>query len=503
MNLYTSLLINFNINKKLIYNNKVYSYLHFINVIENISKKLNKIHNLKKILVITENPFFFLFLLYVAAKLGYTLITLNKSLSENQILIQINYSKPDCIIYSKNLLRVNKQNLKSVVLDDEKLFNNKEIEKKNIKKISKVLINNQKKYLKRDYIVTFSSGTTFKPKPILFTQKIKLDRYKHIKKLYSFTKKDNTLSFSPLDHSLGQRLFFLSTLSGSNFVYFDSFNLSQIKNNIKKYDVTFSILPSNYLQMLRDPLIKKRINIKKIVSAASTLDLSDKEILKKNNIKFHEMYGASEVGTVTSLSFQDEKKNLNSVGKIINGAKVKILSDDKKLLTETEKPGEIVCKTELKFKNYYKNKKLTNRSFFKGYFLTGDIGYIKKEYLYFLARKKDVIITSGLNIYPSDIERELNKHKNIKECSVIGLKDLFFGEAVFAICVLKKNSKNAEYKLNKFLLKTISYKQLPLGYSFIKNLPKSVFGKILKKELKEIYDNKKLDLSKKIRLSLN
>ena len=74
---------------------------------------------------------------------------------------------------------------------------------------------------------------------------------------------------------------------------------------------------------------------------------------------------------------------------------------------------------------------------------------------------------------------------------------------VFAVCVLKKNSKNAEFNLNKFLLKTISYKQLPLGYSFIKSLPKSVFGKILKKELKEIYDNQKLDLSKKIRLFLN
>ena len=86
---------------------------------------------------------------------------------------------------------------------------------------------------------------------------------------------------------------------------------------------------------------------------------------------------------------------------------------------------------------------------------------------------------------------------------MVGLKDNFFGEIAFAICVLKKNEKNFEIKIRNYLQKRLANFQQPLGYSFIKELPKNSLGKILKKDLKEIYDKKKLDLSKNIRLLLN
>ena len=168
------------------------------------------------------------------------------------------------------------------------------------------------------------------------------------------------------------------------------------------------------------------------------------------------------------------------------------------------KIGEIGCKTKLQFKGYFKNKKLTKKSQKNGFFLTGDLGYIDKDnYLYFISRKKDVIISSGLNIYPVDIEKEINEHKNIKESAVVGLKDKFFGEAVFAVCILKKNEKNFEVKIRKYLQKKLANFQQPLGYSFVKELPKNSLGKIVKKDLKEIYDKKNLDLSKTIRLLLS
>jgi len=503
MNLYLFLLKNYDKKKKLIYNDKEYTYLYFINLIEHASKYLCKLNKLKKILIITDNPFYISVLYFVAARCGYTLITLNKSLSKKQVLEQVNYSKPDCIIFSKKLLKINKNTSKSIVLDEEKIFNKSEIKIDNFYNIKKNLdIKYKNNFLKKDYIVTFSSGTTFKPKPILFTQEIKLKRYYHIKNLYNVTKKDNTLSFSPLDHSLGQRLFFLATLSGSNFLYFDNYNFLNLRKKIKKYNITFTILPSNYLHMLKDHLITKKINIKKIVSAASSLDSRDKEILKENNIRFYEMYGASEIGTVSSLSFKSSKKYINSVGKVLKNIKIKILSEKKKFVKE-KIPGQILCKTPLKFKEYFNNKFLTKSNYFKGYFMTGDIGYLKRDHLYFLSRKKDVIISSGINIYPSDIERELNRHPNIKESAVIGLKDIFFGEVVFAVCIVHKKKNDMQLNLNNYLLKKISTKQIPLGYSFVKKLPKSIFGKVLKKQLKNEYDEKKLDLSKKIRLILN
>ena len=134
----------------------------------------------------------------VASKLGSTLITINENSSSNQINSQLKLTRPELII-----------------CDDEKKLKNlkygkKKIQKKEINKFKKNLnLKNKKKInLNYNYIITFSSGTTSDPKAVVFSQQIKYLRFKHIKKLYRLNKKDNIFSVSPLDHSLGQRLFF-------------------------------------------------------------------------------------------------------------------------------------------------------------------------------------------------------------------------------------------------------------------------------------------------------
>jgi acyl-CoA synthetase (AMP-forming)/AMP-acid ligase II len=253
---------------------------------------------------------------------------------------------------------------------------------------------------------------------------------------------------------------------------------------------------------MKEELLKKRIKIKKIVSAASTLSLKDKLDFKKKRIKLYEMYGAAEIGTITNLPTFNSKKE-NSVGKILQNCDVKILDENLKIL-KNKKIGEIACKTNLKLKNYYKSKNLTKKSFIKNYFLTGDLGYKDNEnFLYFVSRKKDVIISSGENIYPSDIEKEVIKFKNISECCAIGIPDKYFGEALFLVCVIKKKDKKIEIKLRNFLRNRLANFQQPLGYDFVSSLPKNRLGKIVKKEVKKIYIQKKLDLSRQIRKILN
>jgi acyl-CoA synthetase (AMP-forming)/AMP-acid ligase II len=166
--------------------------------------------------------------------------------------------------------------------------------------------------------------------------------------------------------------------------------------------------------------------------------------------------------------------------------------------------GEIICKTPLKFKGYYRSDNLTKKSLVNGYFKTGDLGKMdKNNYLYFVSRKQDVIISSGKNIYPIDIERELLKLSYLKESAIIGIKDKFFGEIVFAVCVLKKKINNAEEKIRKYLSKRIGGFQQPLGYVFIKQLPRNNLGKIQKNKLREIYNKKKIDLTRNLRRILN
>ena len=253
---------------------------------------------------------------------------------------------------------------------------------------------------------------------------------------------------------------------------------------------------------MKDELFKKKIEIKKIVSASSTLSLKDKLDFKKNKIRLYEMYGAAEIGTITNLSTFNSKKE-GSVGKILKNCDVKILDKNFNFL-ENNKVGEIACKTNLRLKNYYISKSLTKKSFIKNYFLTGDLGYKdNKNFLYFVSRKKDVIISSGENIYPSDIEKEVLKFKNISECCAIGIPDRYFGEALFLVCVTSKQDKNIETKLRNFLRTRLANFQQPLGYDFVPLLPKNRLGKVIKQDVKKIYIKKKLDLSKQIRKILN
>jgi acyl-coenzyme A synthetase/AMP-(fatty) acid ligase len=498
MNLYSIFLKNLQIEKKIITENREYSYGQIFNFIENTSSIIEKYKQNTRIFLVSNNFFSYLILFYVCSKLGKTLIPVNSTLSKNQILSICEFVKPNIVVFS-NEYSFFKRHIKS-----DKLILDNNFYQETDKKLTNIIneIKLSKKYINNDYIVTFSSGTTSLPKPILYTQKIKYNRYLHIKNLYKIKQEDNILLTSPVDHSLGQRILFLSTLTGCNLIYLKKYNKKLFKKFIRNEKISFSILSSNYVNLMKNELLKKKIKIKKIVSAASTLSLKDKLDFKKKKINLYEMYGAAEIGTITNLSIDNVKK-ANSVGRILQNCKVKIFDKNSKILKHNQ-IGEIACKTNLILKEYYKSKNLTKKSFVQNYFLTGDFGYKDSDnFLYFVSRKKDVIISSGENIYPLDIEKEVLRYNNISECCAIGIPDKYFGEAVFLVCVTKKKDKEIEKKLRNFLRTRLANFQQPLGYDFVTELPKNRMGKIVKREVKKIYLKKKLDLSKQIRKFLN
>ena len=498
MNLYSIFLKNLQIEKKIITENREYSYGQIFNFIENTSSIIEKYKQNTRIFLVSNNFFSYLILFYVCSKLGKTLIPVNSTLSKNQILSICEFVKPNIVVFS-NEYSFFKRHIKS-----DKLILDNNFYQETDKKLTNIIneIKLSKKYINNDYIVTFSSGTTSLPKPILYTQKIKYNRYLHIKNLYKIKQEDNILLTSPVDHSLGQRILFLSTLTGCNLIYLKKYNKKLFKKFIRNEKISFSILSSNYVNLMKNELLKKKIKIKKIVSAASTLSLKDKLDFKKKKINLYEMYGAAEIGTITNLSIDNVKK-ANSVGRILQNCKVKIFDKNSKILKHNQ-IGEIACKTNLILKEYYKSKNLTKKSFVQNYFLTGDFGYKDSDnFLYFVSRKKDVIISSGENIYPFDIEKEVLRYNNISECCAIGIPDKYFGEAVFLVCVTKKKDKEIEKRLRNFLRTRLANFQQPLGYDFVTELPKNRMGKIVKREVKKIYLKKKLDLSKQIRKFLN
>jgi acyl-CoA synthetase (AMP-forming)/AMP-acid ligase II len=493
MNLYSLFLKSFNKNKKIVFNNEEVSYSLFKEYINAFASHLED-KNIKKVAILSSNPKLLAVALFACAKEGKIIITLNKNLLFKQINLQLKLTKPDLII-------VDKINAIKKIKYYKKFINQNDV----LKTKKKMIIKNKKpkNFLKKDFIITLSSGTTSEPKPIIYDQKTKYLRFLQMRSIYKIKSGDDIFSVSPLDHSLGQRLLFLALLNGSNFIFLNKYDLKIIKKYSSKFKLKFSSLSSNYLILLKKNLINKSVIIKKIVSAASTLPDYDKKILIENKVNLYEMYGAAEIGTVTNINFNKNRNLVGSVGKILKNIDIKIVNEKNQFLNRGM-TGEIVCKTPLRFKGYYNNKKLTKKSFIGKYFKTGDIGKLdNRNNLYFLSRKQDVIISGGKNIYPIDVEKELLKLKYIKEAAVIGLKDKFFGEIVFAVCVARSTQLNIENKIKKDLSIKLSTFQMPLGFAFEKRLPKNNLGKIKKYLLRKKYNEKKFDFTKNLRRILN
>jgi len=162
--------------------------------------------------------------------------------------------------------------------------------------------------------------------------------------------------------------------------------------------------------------------------------------------------------------------------------------------------GKIVVKSPL-VAGYYKLDKVTKNSFIDDYFITGDLGYIDKDgYLYFVDREKDIIITGGVNIYPSDIEWHINNIKHVETCVVVGIKDLYLGEAIVAVVVSKEKDRSMlEENIRSSLRKNLSSNQQPIKYFFRDTVPFNHSGKVDRKSIQIEIDLLGLDLTKRLR----
>jgi long-chain acyl-CoA synthetase len=149
--------------------------------------------------------------------------------------------------------------------------------------------------------------------------------------------------------------------------------------------------------------------------------------------------------------------------------------------------GEIICQSPLATHGYYKNPEATNASFRNGWFYTGDLGYFDEEgFLYVAGRKKDMVKSGGISIYPLEIESVIYGHPAILEAAVIGVPDVQWGEAVKAVVVLKPDAALGGDELIAFCKERLSAYKVPKSVDFRDSLPHTEVGKVNKVKLKEL-----------------
>ena len=467
----------------LIIDNFNFSYLEFYNLVNKTITIFvkNKITKDSTVLIVEDNTLAHILTLFALSYINATAVPANTQHSTESLFNLIKLTEVNSFIGNSKLCNFfNKKYKFNSVLSTNK--SNKfpfffEKVNKNYK------ICNKKINLNNNFLITASSGSTANPKPIVFSQKTKILRFKLMSKLYKIDSSDRIIITCPIDHSLGMRILFLSFLSGGTCVVMNKFTVSQYINLIKNYHITFSILVANQIhELISDKKNFKKFYLKKgLVSASSKLFPDAKQKLLDKKIKLYEMYGATEIGTVTSIRIDNNKKNLKSVGKSYDKQiKIKILGKDNKFLNKFE-IGEIVAKTPGKFKYYFKSSKLNKDSFFRGFFKTGDIGYLDKEKnLYFLSRKKNVIRRSGISIFPEDIEGILLSDKNIKEVAIIGKEKKI--KTLIYLFVKKEKNINKNY-IKNICLKKLSTFQIPNHIILVNRFSKLGLGKINKRQL--------------------
>jgi long-chain acyl-CoA synthetase len=199
-----------------------------------------------------------------------------------------------------------------------------------------------------------------------------------------------------------------------------------------------------------------------------------------------EGYGLTEAAPVVSVNPRYGTHKPGTVGLPLPGVDVKIADDDEQEL-ETYEVGEVYVQGANVMVGYYKQPEATAESFSAdGWLKTGDLGFLDSDgYLTLVDRKKDLIISKGLNIYPQEVESVLVTHPAVAEVAVVGVRDESGDESVRAFVVLEPDANVKPRELIAHARPSLASYKMPRDVVFLDELPKNALGKVLKKDLRE------------------
>jgi long-chain acyl-CoA synthetase len=305
------------------------------------------------------------------------------------------------------------------------------------------------------------------------------------------TEKDRALCFLPLNHVFGQvHIMHGTILSAGCLELLASFNVDQVLDILGENRATkFFSVPTVYVRLSTLPGLRQKLGaVHYCFSAAASLPA---EIIRQwkatTGITISEGYGMTESASAVTYNHYYLHREA-SVGQTVPGVEVEIRDGNGNRLRDGEE-GEICVKGHNIMKGYLDNPSDTEAAFWPdGWFRSGDIGVFDKDrYLFIVDRLKDLIITGGENVYPREIEETLYQRPEVQECAVVALQDAQWGERVVAFIVPKEGWAVSESELKSFLKARFSSFKVPKEYVVLKEIPKSTTGKILKRELKNMF----------------
>lgn len=346
--------------------------------------------------------------------------------------------------------------------------------------------------LEDQFNIMFTSGTTSLPKGIVVDSGTTYKRTHSFMEEWGMDSSTVLLISVPLYHSVGLTLSWTLPLLGLRLIIMREFNPVLTLEWIEKHQITHSFfVPTQYHYLLQVPEIEKYdfSSLQLLIAAAAPLSAENKKrILGTFGCGLTEFFGSSETSAYIMLYPDDVIRKAASIGQKMKEPDVEIrLVDNDGNDVASGEDGEFAIRSPYLFSEYYKAPEQTEESFLPGgWYCTGDMGKMDSEgFYYLLDRKKDMLISGGVNVYPRDIEEVVQTHPAVQEVAVIGIPDELWGEAVKAYVVLKEEqSFNAEEMMLFSNEKLAKYQRIK-EVEFIDALPRNPSGKILKRELRK------------------
>ena len=336
----------------------------------------------------------------------------------------------------------------------------------------------------------YTAGTTGRPKGVIHTHH---SLYANAKMQYETVPLPDgmtSISVLPLCHSFG-----IATMNNGLFrtgrtVLLNSFDMDVIFSSIEKYRANIMAgVPTMYVYMLLHPEPQKYnlSSMKYWISGSAPLALETWNKFKGVfGFEIIEGWGLTEAGANNSVNPLDGVKKVGSIGLPMKGTEMRIVDDHGNALTPG-KQGEIVIRGPQLMKGYWNKPEETAEILIDGWLHTGDVGYVDDDgYFWITDRKKDLIIKGGENISPRTIEEVLFMHPKVSEAAVIGMKDDIYGENIKAFLVLNPGETATAEEIIEYCRTKLTNFLLPKEVAFLKSFPKSLVGKILKRELRKL-----------------
>jgi malonyl-CoA/methylmalonyl-CoA synthetase len=339
--------------------------------------------------------------------------------------------------------------------------------------------------------ILYTSGTTGRSKGAMLSHDNLLSNAATLREYWRFTSNDRLIHALPIFHTHG--LFVASNvimLSGASMYFLSKFDPEEVLRLMQSASVLMGV-PTFYVRLLQSEGLTKEATARMrlfISGSAPLLADTHRQFEEATGHRILERYGMTETNMNTSNPYEGERM-AGTVGFPLPGVSLRVTDPETGAPVADGETGMIEVKGPNVFQGYWRMPEKTKAEFREdGFFITGDLGKVdERGYVHIVGRGKDLVISGGYNIYPKEVETEIDQMAGVVESAVIGVAHPDFGEGVTAIVVRQKGANLAEADVLANLKDRLARYKQPKRVIFVEELPRNTMGKVQKNVLRDTY----------------